>query len=106
MAGTHPREHPLSAPCLVETTLEPSLGASSSPSNLHLTLSQGVIEGRRDIRGGRLASDRRAAGNLSSGAAFTSLTYSADGSFLLAGEALVDVPSSICVTVPPTKQGA
>jgi len=44
-----------------------------------------TIEGRRDIRGGRLASDRRAAGNLSSGAAFRSLAYSADGSFLIAG---------------------
>ncbi|WIA36397.1 hypothetical protein OEZ86_007709 [Tetradesmus obliquus] len=46
---------------------------------------EGVIEGRRDIRGGRLASDRRSAGNLSSGAAFTSLTFSADGSMLFAG---------------------
>ena len=44
-----------------------------------------MIEGRRDIKGGRLASDRRAAGNLDSGAAFSSLTYSADGTFLLAG---------------------
>lgn len=46
---------------------------------------QGTIEGRRDIKGGRLAADRRSAGNLDSGACFTSLTYSADGSFLLAG---------------------
>lgn len=46
---------------------------------------QHTIEGRRDIRGGRLASDRRAAGNLSSGAAFRSLAYSADGTFLIAG---------------------
>lgn len=46
---------------------------------------QGTIEGRRDLRGGRLAGDRRAAGNLSSGACFTSLTYSADGAQLLAG---------------------
>lgn len=48
--------------------------------------SQGFIEGRRDIKGGRLASDRRAAGNLDSGACFSSLSYGADGSFLLAGE--------------------
>jgi WD40 repeat protein len=96
---------------------------------------EGVIEGRRDIKGGRLASDRcawgvacvlllaarsfgtrpgdapdagarkhrphlhcttalcthtsrahrRAAGNLSSGAAFTSLAFSADGALLFAG---------------------
>ena len=46
---------------------------------------QGTIEGRRDIAGGRLSSDRRAAGNANSGRAFTSLAYSADGSFLLAG---------------------
>ncbi|KAJ9530419.1 hypothetical protein QJQ45_000793 [Haematococcus lacustris] len=44
-----------------------------------------TIEGRRDIKGGRLSSDRRAAGNLASGASFTSLAYSADGAFLTAG---------------------
>lgn len=48
---------------------------------------QATIEGRRDVRGGRLAADRRAAGNMSSGAAFTSLAYSADGSWLLAAGA-------------------
>ncbi|KAG1660074.1 hypothetical protein FOA52_006420 [Chlamydomonas sp. UWO 241] len=48
---------------------------------------EGIIEGRRDIKGGRLAADRRAAGNLDSGACFTSITYGADGSFLLAGGA-------------------
>eukprot|EP00798_Chlamydomonas_sp_ICE-L_P014256 gene14256-20229_t len=48
---------------------------------------QSFIEGRRDIKGGRLQSDRRAAGNLSSGACFTSVTYSADGSFIIAGGA-------------------
>uniref|UniRef100_A0A7R9V1J8 Small-subunit processome Utp12 domain-containing protein n=1 Tax=Chlamydomonas euryale TaxID=1486919 RepID=A0A7R9V1J8_9CHLO len=48
---------------------------------------EGIIEGRRDIRGGRLASDRRAAGNLDSGACFTSLVYGADGTFLVAGGA-------------------
>ena len=46
---------------------------------------QGTIEGRRDIAGGRLSSDRRAAGNANSGRAFTSVAYGADGSFLLAG---------------------
>lgn len=46
---------------------------------------QGTIEGRRDIAGGRLAGDRRAAGNSTSGQCFTSLAYSADGSLLLAG---------------------
>lgn len=44
-----------------------------------------VIHGRRDIAGGRSKYDRRAAGNSSSGRAFTSLAFSADGSFLLAG---------------------
>lgn len=46
---------------------------------------QGTIEGRHDIAGGRLAGDRRAAGNAASGQCFTSLAYSADGSLLLAG---------------------
>nr|BCL66081.1 nucleolar protein, component of the U3 processome [Volvox africanus] len=46
---------------------------------------QGTIEGRRDIRGGRLLSDSRTAANSSAGAAFTSLAYSADGALLLAG---------------------
>lgn len=57
---------------------------------------QHTIEGRRDIRGGRLASDRRAAGNLSSGTAFRSLAFSADGSFLIAGAADRVVPDSRC----------
>ena len=48
---------------------------------------QGTIEGRRDIAGGRLASDRRAAGNRTSGQCFTSLAFSADGSMLLAAGA-------------------
>jgi periodic tryptophan protein 2 len=45
----------------------------------------GTLEGRRDIARGRLQSDRRAAGNLGSGQCFTSLAFSADGAFLLAG---------------------
>jgi hypothetical protein len=55
---------------------------------------QGTIEGRRDIAGGRLASDRRAAGNRTSGQCFTSLAFSADGSMLLAAGA------SKCVAAP------
>ena len=46
---------------------------------------QGSIEGRRDLAGGRLSSDRRALGNSTSGQCFTSLAFSADGAFLLAG---------------------
>ncbi|KAI0806171.1 WD40 repeat-like protein [Irpex lacteus] len=44
-----------------------------------------VIEGRRDISGGRKADDRMAATNNASGKSFNSLTYSADGQCLLAG---------------------
>ncbi|KAJ3704006.1 hypothetical protein LUZ61_007711 [Rhynchospora tenuis] len=43
-----------------------------------------TIEGRRDISGGRRMTDRRSAAN-STGRYFTSLCYSADGSFILAG---------------------
>ena len=46
---------------------------------------QGSIEGRRDLAGGRLSSDRRALGNSTSGQCFSSLAFSADGAFLLAG---------------------
>ncbi|XP_022723341.1 periodic tryptophan protein 2 [Durio zibethinus] len=44
-----------------------------------------TIEGRRDIAGGRLMTDRRSAVNSSSGKCFTTLCYSADGSYILAG---------------------
>ena len=44
-----------------------------------------MIEGRRDISGGRKADDRMAATNNASGKSFNSLTYSADGQCLLAG---------------------
>ncbi|XP_078431883.1 periodic tryptophan protein 2 [Wolffia australiana] len=44
-----------------------------------------TIEGRRDIAGGRLMTDRRTAANSSSGKFFTTLCYSADGSCILAG---------------------
>lgn len=43
------------------------------------------IEGSRDIAGGRLMTDRRSASNSSSGKCFTTLCYSADGSYILAG---------------------
>jgi periodic tryptophan protein 2 len=42
------------------------------------------VQARRDIRGGRLATDRRTVANSSAGQAFTALAYSADGSFLFA----------------------
>ncbi|GAB2228167.1 hypothetical protein Droror1_Dr00009997 [Drosera rotundifolia] len=44
-----------------------------------------TIEGRRDIAVGRLMTDRRTAANSSSGKYFTTLCYSADGSYILAG---------------------
>ncbi|KAF3450839.1 hypothetical protein FNV43_RR06928 [Rhamnella rubrinervis] len=44
-----------------------------------------TIEGRRDIAGGRLMTDRRSAANSSSGKFFTTLCYSADGAYILAG---------------------
>ncbi|KAG0456274.1 hypothetical protein HPP92_024062 [Vanilla planifolia] len=40
---------------------------------------------RRDIAGGRLMTDRRSAANSTSGKYFTTLCYSADGSYILAG---------------------
>ena len=44
-----------------------------------------VIEGRKDISGGRKADDKVAAANSTSGKAFTSLVYTADGTCVLAG---------------------
>ncbi|KAL2653450.1 hypothetical protein R1flu_021578 [Riccia fluitans] len=44
-----------------------------------------TIDGRRDIAGGRLMSDRRTAANSSSGKSFSTIAYTADGSYLLAG---------------------
>ncbi|CEQ40342.1 SPOSA6832_01966, partial [Sporobolomyces salmonicolor] len=44
-----------------------------------------LIEGRKDISGGRKADDRVTAANNSSGKAFNSLSYTADGACLLAG---------------------
>ncbi|KAG8926587.1 hypothetical protein FRC02_008788 [Tulasnella sp. 418] len=45
----------------------------------------GVIEGRKDISGGRKADDRITAANNSSGKSFSSLAYTADGTCLIAG---------------------
>ncbi|XP_052183465.1 periodic tryptophan protein 2 [Diospyros lotus] len=44
-----------------------------------------TIEARRDIAHGRLMTDRRSAANSSSGKCFTTLCYSADGSYIFAG---------------------
>ena len=44
-----------------------------------------VIEGRRDISGGRKTDDRRTAANNASSKYFNSVTYTADGSCILAG---------------------
>lgn len=44
-----------------------------------------IIEGRKDVSGGRKASDFRTAANSSSGKSFNSLAYTADGACILAG---------------------
>lgn len=46
---------------------------------------KGVIEGRRDIQGGRRVGDARAAENATHNTAFTSVCYSSDGKCVLAG---------------------
>ena len=61
-------------------------GAHSTQQVIDCLLMQGTIEGRRDIAGGRRTTDRRAAGNSTSGQCFTSLAFNADGSWLLAGK--------------------
>jgi periodic tryptophan protein 2 len=58
------------------------------------------IEGRRDIAGGRKATDRRSARNTSNDKYFTSLAYTADGNGLLAGGnskwvCFYDLPSQV-----------
>lgn len=45
----------------------------------------GVLDGRRDVSGGRKMTDRRTAANVAGTKAFTTLTYSSDGSCVLAG---------------------
>ncbi|KAJ7512782.1 WD40-repeat-containing domain protein [Mycena galericulata] len=44
-----------------------------------------IIEGRKDISGGRKADDRMSAANSTSGKAYNSLAYTADGRCILAG---------------------
>jgi len=44
-----------------------------------------IIDGRRDISGGRLTTDRRSAANSTSNKTFTSLCYTGDGQAILAG---------------------
>ncbi|TPX32377.1 hypothetical protein SmJEL517_g04533 [Synchytrium microbalum] len=45
----------------------------------------GSVEGRRDISGGRKATDRTTSSNSAAGKSFTSLCYTVDGSAILAG---------------------
>ncbi|EFJ11347.1 hypothetical protein SELMODRAFT_426332 [Selaginella moellendorffii] len=66
------------------------LGCSTLDGQIHFWdpidgVLMGTIEGRRDVAEGRLMSDRRTAANSSSGKCFTTMSYSADGSLLLAG---------------------
>ncbi|KZT60952.1 WD40 repeat-like protein [Calocera cornea HHB12733] len=63
----------------------------------------GLIEGRRDISGGRRADDRMTASNNSGSKYFNSLTYTADGANILAGGnskyvVLYDVADRVMVT--------
>ncbi|KAL4079545.1 WD40-repeat-containing domain protein [Scleroderma citrinum] len=53
--------------------------------DIHSGKQTNVIEGRKDISGGRKADDKIAAANNASGKAFTSLAYTADGTCVLAG---------------------
>ena len=41
-----------------------------------------TIEGRKDIQGGRLVSDRRTAKHANASKCFTSICYNADGTFV------------------------
>ncbi|KAI0049222.1 WD repeat protein [Auriscalpium vulgare] len=66
---------------LVVATLDGQLTFFST----NLSKQTNVIEGRRDIAGGRKADDRVAAANSASGRAFTSVAWSADGACVLAG---------------------
>ncbi|KAI0266497.1 WD repeat protein [Gloeopeniophorella convolvens] len=66
---------------LVVSTLDGQLTFFSTS----LSKQTNVIEGRKDISGGRKADDRVAAANSASSKAFTSVAWSADGSCVLAG---------------------
>ncbi|KAI0289387.1 WD repeat protein [Russula brevipes] len=66
---------------LVVSTLDGQLTFFST----NLSKQTNVIEGRKDISGGRKADDRVAASNSASSKAFTSVVWNADGSCVLAG---------------------
>lgn len=53
--------------------------------NVFDAVQESSIEGRQDVSGGRRISDRRTAANVEGTKSFTRITYSADGSCLLAG---------------------
>ncbi|QKX61291.1 uncharacterized protein TRUGW13939_08439 [Talaromyces rugulosus] len=53
--------------------------------NVFDAVQESSIEGRQDVSGGRKVSDRRTAANVEGTKSFTRITYSADGSCLLAG---------------------
>jgi periodic tryptophan protein 2 len=48
-------------------------------------LQTGIVDGRRDVSGGRKISDRRTAANVAGTKAFNTIRYSADGTCILAG---------------------
>jgi periodic tryptophan protein 2 len=66
---------------LVVSTLDGQLTFFST----ELSKQTNIIEGRKDISGGRKVDDRVAASNNTSSKAFTSVAWSADGSCVLAG---------------------
>ena len=66
---------------LVVSTLDGQLTFFST----ELSKQTNIIEGRKDISGGRKVDDRVAASNNASSKAFTSVAWSADGSCVLAG---------------------
>lgn len=62
-----------------------SLDGQISFWNVFDAVQESAIEGRRDVSGGRKISDRRTAANVEGTKSFTKITYSADGTCLLAG---------------------
>ncbi|PCH06693.1 Small-subunit processome, Utp12 [Penicillium occitanis (nom. inval.)] len=62
-----------------------SLDGQLSFWNVFDAVQESAIEGRRDVSGGRRISDRRTAANVEGTKSFTKITYSADGTCLLAG---------------------
>lgn len=53
--------------------------------NIIAAVQEGGVDGRRDVSGGRKVSDRRTAANAAGTKSFNRITYSADGSCILAG---------------------